>query len=96
MIAARCRNAADMMMRLIVLLTYILGMSVELASAQVPFYQEAQPSSCNTWRREVGGKLQTMSIELRGQTGSRLVAWEPPWLPTPSSVNLVLNTTLTS
>ena len=27
-------------MKLIVLLTYVLGMSVELASAQVPFYQD--------------------------------------------------------
>src|SRR6266550_641710 len=40
MIAAQRRKAADMMMKLIVLLTYILGMSVELASAQVPFYQD--------------------------------------------------------
>jgi tripartite-type tricarboxylate transporter receptor subunit TctC len=27
-------------MKLIVLLTYVLGISVELASAQVPFYQD--------------------------------------------------------
>ena len=41
MIAARRRKAAvDMMMKLIVLLTYVLGMSVELASAQIPFYQD--------------------------------------------------------
>ena len=40
MIAARRRRAADMMMPLIVLLTYVLGMSAELASAQIPFYQD--------------------------------------------------------
>jgi tripartite-type tricarboxylate transporter receptor subunit TctC len=40
MIAAWRRKAADMMMPLIVLLTFVFGMNAELASAQIPFYQD--------------------------------------------------------